>query len=78
MDYQKAFDKVSHGRLIAKLEAYNLHHEITCWIKEYLMGRSQCVEVNGKSSSCLPITCVIPQGSVLGCLLFFYLHKRHS
>ena len=45
MDYQKAFDKVPHGRLIAKLEAYNLHHEIICWINEYLKGRSQCVEV---------------------------------
>ena len=36
MDYLKAFDKVPHGRLIVKLEAYNLHHEIICWIKEYL------------------------------------------
>ena len=35
MDYQKAFDKVPHGRLIAKLEEYNLHREIICWIKEY-------------------------------------------
>ena len=53
MDYQKAFDKVPHGKLLTKLKAYNLSSEVN-WIKEYLTDRSQCVEVNGKASEWLP------------------------
>ena len=45
-----------HGRLLAKLEAYNLSSEVFNWIKEYLTNRSQCVAVNGKASEWLPVT----------------------
>ena len=45
MDYQKAFDKEPHCTLLAKLEAYNLNSDVINWIKEYLTGRSQCVQI---------------------------------
>ena len=71
LDLQKAFDTVSHSILLQNLEHYGIRDNALQWVKSYLNERSQYVTVNGHASEMLPITCEVPQGSVLGPLLFF-------
>ena len=72
LDFAKAFDAVNHDTLLQKFEYYGIRGVALGVFKNYLQNRPQLVKVGGEISNRLIIKCGVPQGSVLGPLLFLY------
>ena len=70
LDIRKAFDSISHRRMIQKLESYGIEGEVLELVRDFLKGRRQRVMLDGKSSEWKDVTSGVPQRSVLGPLLF--------
>ena len=70
LDFSKAFDKVSHRLLLHKLAHYGIRNSVLSWIKDFLTDREQTVVVDGQCSAPAEVSSGVPQGSVIGPLLF--------
>ena len=70
LDFQEAFDKVLNTRLLQKLSAYGIEGKVLCWIADFLSDRKMRIMVRGEYSEWVDVISGVPQGSVLGHILF--------
>ena len=76
LDMSKAFDRVSHTKLLHRLRQFGFRGNILKWFRSYLSNRRQRTTISGTTSKSLPVTSGVPQGSILGPLLFL-LYEDH-